>query len=803
MSTLCLVPHQQLAHKWRQAAIYARRSLLPYSLKELTAELLKEEGLPYRDSVFLEQIALWEAVGEAGNELEYYGRMAEFPGFITDLHQLFFRYESGQTSFDQLSKEEQRELNLLHSLYLQKLEDYHVLNQAQQIAKAAGFWPRSRLNREIREARLYYLGELTVLEQRLVHVICRGRHVEHCAFNSRDAEMTAVAAASPRDEIEHVAGCIADLLSKGVEPQAIAVAAPNLERYLPVIIPVFSQYSLPWQPPMPKLADTPVGKAVGTLVRLMQPVWAKTDLEQLTTPGWGLPVALSQEEHKALRTAPPTLRSPEQWRGCLGDYPGWQRVFTLLEMLQTKPGLHPVRYYTERLHRILTELPLVKWPAVDHHQWSILAKAWDGLQNILADLALSRRSILPVQFAQILKDALESYALPQPSSFLQKISVSPLANAVGMGYHTLFLIGMTEADFPRPAKRDWLSRRLLPNNDYELYRQLLRSAEHVQLSYAEQDQGDRVNIASQFFPVQYTRLTPSSRYTGYGKAITIGDGIFDDPAFTVDIAERLLDRQLSVSRLNLYASCPFRFLCSEIYNLEAEDVLVDDTTPQAEGALIHETLRLYWQHKQTVPVDDILVQLYEAAGERLTKRVVSMVLAFVEKDRELVETSGYYPTYLEQRFEGLTVPVQAGVIRLRGIIDRIDVDKDGNYVIYDYKTGSSPSVREIEQGYNLQLQVYLLAAARLLPGQVHGIAFYNLKDGRRTGMWLETVQQRLRISKSNTGILSEAEWAQLQDRFCASLKACLEQIIKGYFPAVPVKDEVCGYCPYRAVCRKE
>ncbi|MFY9435561.1 MAG: PD-(D/E)XK nuclease family protein, partial [Limnochordia bacterium] len=96
----------------------------------------------------------------------------------------------------------------------------------------------------------------------------------------------------------------------------------------------------------------------------------------------------------------------------------------------------------------------------------------------------------------------------------------------------------------------------------------------------------------------------------------------------------------------------------------------------------------------------------------------------------------------------------------------------------------------------------LLAASRMLPGKAHGIAFYNIKDGRRTGIWLESARQRLRIGKSD-GILSDAEWPQLIDEFHQSLKACLDQILNGYFPAAPVREDICSYCPYRAICRKE
>ena len=802
MATLCLVPHQQLARKWRQAAAQADSDLRPFSIKELVAHLLKEQGCPYRDSLFLEQIAVWEAVWEAAPQLEYFAGMVNFPGFAADLHNLFYRYGAEQVRFDQLSHQEQRELTLLYSLYQERLAELGVLDQAQQIREAVQYWPQSQLSRVVERIELYYLGELTTLEQRLIETICRGKQVKRCQFSDRDAVVTAAAAKRPTEEIEQVARNIVELLNQGVEPEKIAVVSPDLDSYLPVIMPIFSRYQLPWQPPAVKLADTPMGKAVAAVIRVMQPKWSKADLEQLTAPGWGLPFALDQQEHKALKLAPPNLRSKEQWQALLGEYPGWQRVFQVLEQLEIGPGSYPISSFLERLQRLFTHLPLAKWPALDHQQWAVLQQSYHGLLQISADLMGVKQRISFDQFEQIWHSAAAAYNLPQPRSFLQKIMVGSLPQAVGMGYHTLFMVGITETSFPKPAKRDWLSRQFVPSQDLALYRQLLRSAENVQLSFAEEDQADRMNIASQIFPGEFTRINAAAAAPPM-EELTIGSGVLTDPAVLADISGKYREQPLSVSRLNLYASCPFRFLCSELYQLEAEEMLSDEITPQEEGSLIHDTLRLYWEHQGRVPINEILVERYSAAGERLTQRVIDLVTAFNRKDVELVEKSGYYPKYLEQRFQDLVIETSGGKIKLNGIIDRIDLSPDGGYVIYDYKTGTSPSVREILQGENLQLQVYLLAAGSLLPGKVHGMAFYNIGTLARTGLWLESTHRSLGLTKRSSGIIPDQEWEQLTADFYRTLQTYLERILSGYFPIAPVNDRVCSFCPYRAICRKE
>src|SRR5690606_34295829 len=103
----------------------------------------------------------------------------------------------------------------------------------------------------------------------------------------------------------------------------------------------------------------------------------------------------------------------------------------------------------------------------------------------------------------------------------------------------------------------------------------------------------------------------------------------------------------------------------------------------------------------------ILTHRYQAEGKHLTKRVIDMVTGFNKKDIKLVEDSEYLPQYLEYRFSDILIPTDTGSVLMRGIIDRIDLHPSGKCVIYDYKTGSNPSVKEILNGEDLQLHVYL------------------------------------------------------------------------------------------------
>ena len=122
----------------------------------------------------------------------------------------------------------------------------------------------------------------------------------------------------------------------------------------------------------------------------------------------------------------------------------------MLDSIQAEPGLNPVRHYTERLRRVLTELP-DQVAGCRSSSVGGFGRTYDGLQNILADLAFCKRSINIAQFEQILADAMSGYTLPQPRSFLQQICRRSGSGA-GHGLPHTILGSVWPRRISRPAK---------------------------------------------------------------------------------------------------------------------------------------------------------------------------------------------------------------------------------------------------------------------------------------------------------------------------------------------------------------
>jgi putative RecB family exonuclease len=156
---------------------------------------------------------------------------------------------------------------------------------------------------------------------------------------------------------------------------------------------------------------------------------------------------------------------------------------------------------------------------------------------------------------------------------------------------------------------------------------------------------------------------------------------------------------LSPSKVSAFTDCALAFRFSAIDRLP-EPPSVSAT----RGTLVHAALeRLFCRAPadRTPAVareclDEALEALRgdpELAGLGLDGEAeaafVAEAAALVERYFRLEDPTAIRPIGLELRLEA-----QVGGVRLRGVIDRLELDEDGELVVTDYKTGSVPGVRQ-------------------------------------------------------------------------------------------------------------
>jgi len=161
----------------------------------------------------------------------------------------------------------------------------------------------------------------------------------------------------------------------------------------------------------------------------------------------------------------------------------------------------------------------------------------------------------------------------------------------------------------------------------------------------------------------------------------------------------------------------------------------------------------------------------------------------------------------------LVLPGHGGhLIRIRGKIDRIDLfkpDQGGSshvVWVFDYKTGRYPSMKDVRNGMDLQLPVYLLAALECLP-ELHvteaGACFLSLrlteKNPRKhlivtSGMPTEALPK----AGGKPWILSPDDLTGFKE----NILSIDNSIRRGEFPRTPHISQ-CRRCDFVAACFRD
>ncbi|OEJ50757.1 recombinase RecB [Streptomyces agglomeratus] len=255
-----------------------------------------------------------------------------------------------------------------------------------------------------------------------------------------------------------------------------------------------------------------------------------------------------------------------------------------------------------------------------------------------------------------------------------------------------------------------------------------------------------------------------------------------------DAAQRPMS--LSPSRASDFMQCPL------LYRFRVIDKLPEKPSEAAtRGTLVHAVLeRLFdapapertagraralvpGQWNRLLESKPQLTELFaeDPEGERLARWLVEA--------EELVERwfTLEDPTRLEPAERELFVETELeSGLRLRGIIDRVDVAPSGDVRIVDYKTGKAPRP-EYAEGALFQMKFYALVIWR----------------------WKGVVPRRLQLVYLGSGDVltydpAEADLERVERKLLALWEAIREATETGDWRPRPTK--LCGWCDHRAHC---
>ncbi|MCY3990630.1 MAG: PD-(D/E)XK nuclease family protein [Caldilineaceae bacterium] len=319
----------------------------------------------------------------------------------------------------------------------------------------------------------------------------------------------------------------------------------------------------------------------------------------------------------------------------------------------------------------------------------------------------------------------------------------------------------------------------------------------------------------------------------YAAPLTSWDGDLS-PAISPSGRIGLSNREFfSPTRLQTWATCPFRYFLSNVLGIAAPEQPEELATISAleRGSLLHAILERFIreaQEQDAIPPPDQLWthehrhQLFEIAEEEFHKaeqrgvtgkpllwemvrdQMISDLERFLKEDAKLRKKHGISPHSVESSFgfagKEDESPLQSvewssartGTLRFRGFIDRIDLSPSGDSaLVLDYKSGGTSSYANmnkdpLQRGKLLQLPVYGLAARQLLGAGIDIKVAY----------WFVTEKGKFVTRPPKPATLEE-----MLDAFSDVVGAITDGIGAGLFPANPGRDgNNCRYCEFKHLC---
>ncbi len=281
------------------------------------------------------------------------------------------------------------------------------------------------------------------------------------------------------------------------------------------------------------------------------------------------------------------------------------------------------------------------------------------------------------------------------------------------------------------------------------------------------------------------------------------------------LVESLSQRDVfSASEIETYLQCPYGWFYS--YAVRPRE-LEREFGAAEEGSYAHELLRrAYVSLLETgeIPVTPAVLdraldtlrrastELDKASGaapdisQRLSRvRAMRWAESTIRQDAEMF--AGFRPQYLEWEF-GTEEGVDVGSFRLRGRVDRVDVDDEGRAIVMDYKRSAVPKAADILEAGKVQIPLYFKAVEAVLglepiAGLYRSLAKTSVRGLIRSGELSPT-------GITSTDIKSADEFAEIIEGGLALSAEAVEGMRSGRIACEPRKSASCTYCGAALFC---
>lgn len=224
-------------------------------------------------------------------------------------------------------------------------------------------------------------------------------------------------------------------------------------------------------------------------------------------------------------------------------------------------------------------------------------------------------------------------------------------------------------------------------------------------------------------------------------------------------------KALSVTRIELWMRNPYAIYARYILGLFPLNPLENDQKQQIYGSAVHQVLEQFIRKNPNNCDKQELIRLarniFKEKG--LTETDMAFYLPRFEQTADFIierqeETNGQIKKSLPEQGGCITFDVAGKPFTLTGTADRIDILKNGTLRLIDYKTGSVPTLSEVESGYAPQLPLEACLIAKggvegLTPRPFSQIAYWKLSAQKEKCQVTDLLLQK---NKSANDIIQES-----------------------------------------------
>jgi len=247
-----------------------------------------------------------------------------------------------------------------------------------------------------------------------------------------------------------------------------------------------------------------------------------------------------------------------------------------------------------------------------------------------------------------------------------------------------------------------------------------------------------------------------------------------------------LPTSLSPSKVSTFQDCALAFRFSAI-----DRIPEPPSAPAVKGTLVHRALELLFceppERRGPDTAQECLVDamreigddpeflglaLDDAAAEKFFDDASQMVTRYFR----LEDPATISPIGIELRME-----VQLGDLTLRGIIDRLELDAEGELIVTDYKTGRVPSEQQ-ERARLGGVHFYAYMCERLFGQRPARVQLVYLGSNPQVIVATPTEQSTRALERKVVAIWNAVERACEQENFA------------------PKPSKLCDWCAFRPFC---